>query len=201
MKLLDPVLIISSAAVFGWLTASILIRFLFRPSLPKKIAGFSVTGMFPAMVYKHSSRLADGIALQVKAFTATKEQAILQQTRPMIEGHVDDFLKVKLKASFPLLHQFMGEKTFSRFKESFMEEVERLLPQVWKLGTNTLMDEANLRNMIKEKLEQVNWDKVEQEFVRTSARQIRIFKIKAACWGALIGCCQVGILYLSKLFI
>jgi hypothetical protein len=202
MNLLESAFLILSTAVFGWLTASLMIRFIFKPSTPKKIAGFSFIGMVPSMLPGLVNKLAGRFNLQISALITEKvnaeEQRILTETRPLIEEHVDHFLKVKLKTAFPLLHNFMGEKTFVLFKASFMEEVELLLPGIWRMGVDKVVKGSNYHEVITEKLNLVNWANVGDDFTHLFSAAIRRFKLSAALCGALLGILQVSVMYLLR---
>jgi hypothetical protein len=49
---------------------------------------------------------------------------------PLIEMHVDDFLKNKLSKEHPMISMFIGDKTIASLKRTFMQEIELMMPQV-----------------------------------------------------------------------
>ncbi len=50
--------------------------------------------------------------------------------RPVIEAHLDTYLRVRLKEKMPVIASFIGESTLGKLKDSMIEEVDALLPDV-----------------------------------------------------------------------
>src|SRR6476646_1651503 len=110
------------SVIIGWLSAWIACKiFLYRiiphnrQSLAEK-AGKAASAAFPF---------------------ADLEQRILdpdsiKKIMPLVEEHVDDFLRNKLKEKMPVIGMFIGNKTIDSLKEVFLKEIEELFPQVLK---------------------------------------------------------------------
>ena len=117
-------LIIVVAAAAGWAFATILLFFLFRPQLPRKVFGFTIWGILPSMQDRFARAIANSIAaryLQPAVIEPyLQNQELLERLKPEIEKHVDVFLAEKLPEIFPLLAKMMGEKTLSKFKAAFL---------------------------------------------------------------------------------
>lgn len=66
------------------------------------------------------------------ASTPKQDQAsvAMERMRPFIEEQVDRFMNERLQELFPLLVKFMGDKTKMQFRQAFLEETERLFPEV-----------------------------------------------------------------------
>src|SRR3982751_1623766 len=87
-------------AFTGWFANWILLKMLFHPVKPKNILGFYIQGIFP----KNQGLLAEKIGTQVNeelfSFTGLEKKIngpdSFQKLMPLIEEHVDDFLRVKL---------------------------------------------------------------------------------------------------------
>src|SRR5689334_14885864 len=101
------------AAVIGWLINSLLVRFLFRPYQPKKILGITIQGILA----KQQQSLAEKIGTFAGSLVSADsiEQKIadpgnLDRIMPVIEEHVDEFLRVKLPKEMPMISMFIGEK-------------------------------------------------------------------------------------------
>jgi len=103
------------SAFIGWLANRILIKMLFHPREPKKTAGFILQGIFP----KKQQQLAEKLGKLVsdELFSVIEmEQKInspenFQKIMPLIEEHVDAFLRVKLPKQMPMIGMFIGDKT------------------------------------------------------------------------------------------
>lgn len=66
---------------------------------------------------------------------------------PLIETHVDDFLRNKLSESMPMISMFIGERTINQLKELFMRELKVIFPASIKSylqGARTEFDPATL---------------------------------------------------------
>lgn len=59
-------------------------------------------------------------------------ESSMEKIKPFIEKEIDHFIDEKLPVIFPLLSKFMGDKTKLQFKQAFMDETERLFPEVIK---------------------------------------------------------------------
>ena len=115
----------------------------------------------------------------------------------MIESHVDDFLRTKLKDEMPVLSMFIGDKTISSLKKVFMLEIEILFPQVMKQFAGNLKNELALENMLLEKLpafHQISWKMC---FTR-SCQKNSDSEIIGAMIGFIIGVVQVVITLITS---
>lgn len=187
------------SALIGWLINHLLIRLFFHPLVPKTISGFRFQGLIP----KYRMDIAEKIGLYVseKIFSFNElEQKIINPANitkvlPFIEAHIDEFLKVKLGKEMPFLSMFIGTKTISSLKKTFMEELMILFPLVMKNYADNLRNEFDIKKIIKEKIENIDLHKLEFQFYKSGSKQIRNFKILGAATGFLIGVLQV-ILYI-----
>src|SRR6185503_13153356 len=50
------------------------------------------------------------------------DPAVLKTASPLIEKHVDDFLRIRLSKEMPFISHFIGDKTISSLKNLFMQE-------------------------------------------------------------------------------
>ncbi|RYD80493.1 MAG: hypothetical protein EOP53_07950 [Sphingobacteriales bacterium] len=200
MPVILSTLIILIAALGGFLLSVLFTRILFRPHSPKKIIGFPVQGILPAMIPALASHISEKI--EADFFSAEKIEAklsdplLMQQLKPEIEKHVDVFLKTKLKEAFPLLSNFMGEKTLAKFKEAFLNEVETILPMLLKSYADSLLKTIQPGVVIAEKLNGLRVDKLEKLMREHTSKHIMQFRIIALLLGAFIGVLQVILIYL-----
>ena len=77
----------------------------------------------------------------------------LKKVMPLIEQHVDEFLKVKLKAEIPVIGMFIGDKTILSIKKVFLQEIEILFPEIMNAFAGNLKKEMNVERMITERIE------------------------------------------------
>lgn len=67
----------------------------------------------------------------------------IKKMMPMIEEHIDHFLKVKLAKEMPMIGMFIGDKTITQLKTVFMAELEELFPVVMKNYMKSLQNELS----------------------------------------------------------
>ncbi|MBC7934609.1 MAG: hypothetical protein H7Y86_04515 [Rhizobacter sp.] len=193
-------LIIIVAAIGGWLLSVLFIRVLFRPHSPKKFIGFRLHGIVPALLpglAAYASRMVqDEFLSEEKIAAKLDDPALMQQLKPDIEAHIDEFLATKLKEAFPLLSNFMGEKTLLKFKAAFLTEVETILPDLLKRYSGRLLNQWQPHQLLAEKIRGIDIKALEQLVQQQAAKQVRCCYLAGALLGGLVGAIQVLIIYL-----
>ena len=185
------------AAFIGWLTNRLAIKMLFHPREPKRILGFTIQGVFP----KRQKRLAEKFGKLVsKEFLSFEEieQKIsdpekLKPIMPMIENHVDDFLRNRISNEMPFLSMFIGEKTIGSLKTTFMKEIELLFPQVLKQFAGNIKAELDLEAIVTNKVTAFSSDKLEEILFQIMSKEFRFVEVIGAIIGFIIGLLQVAI--------
>jgi hypothetical protein len=118
----------------------------------------------------------------------------IKKIMPLVEEHVDDFLRNKLKEKMPVIGMFIGNKTIDSLKEVFLKEIEDLFPQVLKQFTGNLQSELNIEAMIVNKITTVSSGQLEKMLLPA----LRYFQITGAVTGLVIGVINVIIFLLIK---
>jgi len=106
---------------------------------------------------------------------------------PMIEEHIDDFLRNKLKAQMPMIGIPIGEKTIQSLKTVFLQELQALFPQVMKQFAGNIQSEIDPAKMVSEKIASFSSEKLE----RLLAPQLRRISSVGAIIGFIIGLVQL----------
>jgi uncharacterized membrane protein YheB (UPF0754 family) len=193
-------LIILIAALGGWFLSYLFTRILFRPYSPKDVIGFRLHGMVPAMLPELAPQLMQllksGPLNEEKIAAKLEDPALLQLLKPDIESHVDEFLKVKLKEAFPLLSNFMGEKTLAKFKEAFLLEVESILPGLLKKHAGILLQQLQPETAVAGFVKEMEMAGIERMVRQAAARPIKLFQLAGFLAGAAIGLMQLLVIYL-----
>ena len=187
-------------ALAAWLFAILFIYLIFNPIRKKNILGFSIQGILPANKQRIIVFLTNNI---LKVFT---NEDVLQKSllnsdainklKPEIEMHVDIFLREKLKESFPMMHQLMGEKTLARFKEVFLNEVEALLPIIIQKHATGLLNNKTINGLILSKLNSIEISELASLFKKAAARHLFYLKLFAVIVGLIVGIFQIFIVLL-----
>jgi uncharacterized membrane protein YheB (UPF0754 family) len=150
--LLIPVI----SAFIGWVTNILAIKMLFHPRKPKKILGLTIHGIFPKRQQVFAERLGKLVSAELLSYDDIQDKIAnpknLEKLMPMIEGHIENFLRVKLSDEMPFLSIFVGDKTINSLKKLFMQELEALFPQLMRSYTIQLQTELHLEKIFTEKV-------------------------------------------------
>src|SRR4051812_36198904 len=118
------------SAFIGWFTNWIAIKMLFHPREPKKILGVTFQGIFPKRQQQFAMKLGKLVSSELLSF-ADIEQKIsdpenVTKLLPVLEAHIDTFLREKLTAEIPMIGMLIGDKTIGQVKGVFIKELEAL---------------------------------------------------------------------------
>ena len=189
------------SAFIGWFTNWIAIKMLFHPRVPKKILGFTFHGIFPKRQKQFAEHLGRLVSKELLSFKDIEEKIIhpdnLKKVMPLVDEHIDGFLKTKLSAAIPMLSMFIGDKTIAQIKDVFMVELEQLFPQLMKNYMGTLQQELDLEKIVIAKVSNFSSDKLEQVLNDIMAKEFRFVEIIGGVLGFLIGLLQVLITLLQ----
>lgn len=188
------------SAFIGWLTPWLAIKMLFRPINPVKIFGFRLQGVFP----KRQQQIAQSLAKMVNEefFSAAvieqriADPAALNKLMPMIEEHIDHFLRVKLAQKMPIVSMFIGDKTINEMKSVFMAELAELFPVIMKNYVGGLKEQIDLEGMIIEKMGSFSPEKLERIVYQGLSKEFRYLGLFAATIGLVIGLVQLWIVWM-----
>lgn len=183
------------SAFIGWVTNWVAIKMLFHPREPKRILGFTLQGIFPKRQKVFAEKLGKLVGEELLSFNDIEQKITspdnLKKVMPMIEGHIDDFLRKKLSEQMPVISMFIGDKTINSLKQLFMQELDTLFPQVMKNYTTNLKADLDLEKIVVEKVAAFSSDKLESILYQIMAKEFRFVEIIGAVLGFLIGLIQV----------
>lgn len=183
------------SAFIGWFTNWIAIKMLFHPRLPKKILGVTFQGIFPKRQQQFAMKLGKLVSNELLSFNEIEQKITnpqnVEKLLPMLEAHIDVFLKEKLTAQIPMLAMFVGEKTIAQVKGVFMTELQELFPLLMKQYMGTLQQELDLEKIVTEKVGKFSSDKLEEILNQIMSTEFRFVEIIGGVLGFLIGIVQV----------
>lgn len=195
--LLFPVI----SAFIGWITNWVAIKMLFHPRDPKKILGITFHGIFPKRQQQFAEKLGKIVSTEFLSFDDIEQKISnpenLKKIMPMIENHVDDFLRTRLSNEMPVISMFIGDKTIEKLKEAFMKEIETLFPQVMKQYAANLKTELDLEQIVIQKVSNFSSDKLEEVLYQIMSKEFRFVEIIGAVIGFIIGSLQVVLTMLT----
>ncbi len=189
------------SAFIGWVTNWVAIKMLFHPREPKKILGVTFHGIFPKRQQQFAEKLGKLVSAEFLSFDDIEQKISnpenLKKVMPMIETHVDEFLRNRLKDEMPVISMFIGDKTITNLKTMFMKEIESLFPQVMKQYAANLKNELDLEQIVIKKVAGFSSDKLEEVLYQIMSKEFRFVEIIGAVIGLIIGIVQVLITQLT----
>lgn len=190
------------SAFIGWVTNWVAIKMLFHPRTPKKILGITFHGIFPKRQQQFAEKLGKLVSAEFLSFDDIEQKISnpdnLKKVLPMIEIHIDNFLRHRLKDEMPVISMFIGDKTISTLKTAFMNEIETLFPQVMKQYASNLKTELDLEQIVIEKVSNFSSDKLEEVLYQIMSKEFRFVEIIGAVIGFIIGLIQILITQLTS---
>lgn len=189
------------SAFIGWVTNWVAIKMLFHPRNPKKILGITFHGIFPKRQRQFAEKLGKLVSDEFLSFNDIEQKISnpenLKKIMPMIETHVDDFLRNRMKDEMPVISMFIGDKTITNLKTMFMKEIESLFPMVMKQYAFNLKKELDLEQIVIKKVAAFSSDKLEEVLYQIMSKEFRFVEIIGAIIGFIIGALQVLITTLT----
>ena len=196
--ILIPVL----TAFTGWAVIRLLIKILFRPLHPKNLFGYTWQGILSSQKFSIADKIGKYVASEFSSFEAIDQKICdpenFEKVKPLIETHIDDFLRYKLKEQMPMISMFIGDKTIDTLKSVFIKEIEDLFPQVMLQFAGNLKNELNLEQMVSSKIAAVSPEQIENLLYKKMIREIRVASLFGAAIGLLIGLIQLAIILLIE---
>lgn len=196
--LLIPVI----SAFIGWITNWVAIKMLFHPREPKRILGITFQGIFPKRQKQFAEKLGKLVSDEFLSFSDIEEKISnpenLKKIMPVIESHIDDFLRTRLSDEMPVISMFIGEKTINKLKGAFMSEIETLFPKVMRQYAANLKTELDLEHIVVQKVSAFSSDKLEEVLYQIMSKEFRFVEIIGAVIGFLIGMVQILITHLTS---
>jgi len=198
MLLLIPVI----SAFIGWFTNWIAIKMLFHPREPKKILGITFHGIFPKRQQQFAEKLGKLVSQELLSFSDIESKITnpenLEKIMPVVETHIDQFLRVKLAEAMPMISMFIGEKTINQLKEVFLTEMRTLFPVIMSNYMGKLQQELDLEKIVVSKVASFSSDKLENILNQIMAKEFKFVEIIGGVLGFIIGLLQVIITYFSN---
>lgn len=189
------------SAFIGWFTNWIAVKMLFHPKNPKKFFGITLQGIFPKRQQQFAKKLGKLVSEELLSFSDIEEKITnpdnIQKVLPLIEEHIDHFLRVKLKEVMPMISMFIGDKTIRELKTVFIKELGDLFPVIMKNYMNNLKQELDLEKIVIDKVAAFSSDKLESILVQIMSKEFRFIELIGGVLGFTIGLVQVLITFLA----
>jgi uncharacterized membrane protein YheB (UPF0754 family) len=188
------------SALLGWIIHSLAISLFLSPEKLAKIMGDAEGNRSAADQPPFAQTLARVAARELISVEEIQQKisdpANLKKVMPLVESHIDNFLRNKLQTALPMIAMFVGEKTIQQLKSVFMAELEEIFPQVMKDYVQQLGNEKEIEETIAKKIASIPPQKIQSLLKELLHPYFRSLKIIGAIAGFLIGILQLLILYL-----
>ncbi|HQW84229.1 MAG TPA: DUF445 domain-containing protein [Ferruginibacter sp.] len=191
MNWLQIILPLFLSAFICWLLIFVFIKGLFNPVKPLKIAGITLQGIIPARQQDFAVDIGRLVSneffstdmLQEKV-TDTKNFAKL---KPEIETQIDNFLRTRLKDTFPMLSMLIGDKTINQLKGAFLMEIESLFPIIMNKYIANLSNELDIKKTVQDKISGFSMFAVKEQFYQSFKKPLIRIQLMAALIGFMLG--------------
>ncbi len=190
------------AALIGWFTNWVAVKMLFRPLRPVRVLGITFQGVVP----RRQKELAEKVAETVEANLISHRdvQALLEkpetqaEVERLISEQIDTFLKEKLRV-IPMVEMFLQGEIANQIKGLLVGQFRSAIPQFMDGLINKVEAELNFRDIVREKVEAFDLLRLERIIYDISAKELRTIELLGGVLGFLVGLCQVGLLWLSRI--
>jgi uncharacterized membrane protein YheB (UPF0754 family) len=190
------------SAFIGWFTNWIAIKMLFHPKEPKRILGITFHGIFPKRQKQFAEKLGKLVSAELLSFSDIESKITdpknLDKIMPVVDKHIDDFLRIRLADAMPVISMFIGDKTINQLKEVFMTEMQTLFPVIMGNYMGKLKDDLDLEKIVVDKVAAFSTDKLESILVQIMSKEFKFVEIIGGVLGLIIGIVQVLITLISN---
>ena len=183
------------AAGIGWITNFLAVKMLFHPKSEVKLLGLRIQGVFPKRQAALAQKLGDIVSeelFSIKEVTGKiADMATSEDFLKSLSGKVEKTLSEKLLKAFPMLSMFLNDEMMAKVSGLFLSELKELLVDLSKLLSNKLESEIDVRQTVKEKVENFSSDKLEGMLYSIMKKEFRFIEIVGAFLGFAIGTVQL----------
>lgn len=182
----------------AWLTARIIIYSVLYPLKPVNILGWSFQGILIKNQKDIAERIGEG-AMQELMHAGSDIELVnpdtIKSLQPLIEHHLDSFLRVKLKEKMPVIASFIGDNTILKLKAGMMEEIELLLPEIIERYTQSIITNPAIKTTITDKIASYPATQIEAQIAPALKQAMARVPLLFAVGGLLVGLILAAIVY------
>ncbi len=188
MQFILPVLL---SCCTGWFVIWLTVKMLFRPLKPVTIAGFRLQGVLPANQQGIAKKIGTLVSTQLFSLDMLQQKVTdpenFNKLKPEIEAHIDQFLRVRLKETFPMLSMLIGDKTIHQLKSAFLTELETLFPVIMASYTSNLHKDFDIEKQVSDAVAGFSIPKTEELICKSAKKQWYKLQLMGAAIGLLAG--------------
>jgi uncharacterized membrane protein YheB (UPF0754 family) len=190
------------SAFIGWITNWLAIKMLFHPKKPIYILGFTLQGIFPKRQQQFAEKLGKLVSNELLSFNDIQEKITnphnVKKLMPVIDEHLENFLRNKLAEQMPIISMFIGDKTIQQLKNVFAAELEALFPVIMNSYMKNLQQDLDLEKIVIEKVQSFSSDKLEDLLQAIMKKEFKFIELLGGVIGFILGLLQIGITLISR---
>lgn len=189
------------SALIGWVTNYIAIKMLFHPRKEISILGIKIQGIFPKRQKALAEKIGKLVGEQLFSIADLKKEmqneTHLEGVKKLLDEKVESFLKSKITTLLPFVAMFINDELIGKIKNMIVEELTKSLPEIIAAFTDKLEKEIDIKSIVESKVAAFSIDKLEDMLFSIMQKEFKFIELVGAFLGFLIGCVQVGLMYLT----
>ena len=195
----------------GWITNLLAVKALFHPHKNYRILGFDYQGLLP----KRRGELANNLGNMVEGELINIPELIKkvkpEDVNPFIDKMVDDHRGNIQQAIFDYINNYLKSikvplinidvskyvstntlvtKTTDKVVELLRERAKQAVPTVLTKAGNEVIKHISVHDIVKEKVDKMDLDKLEQMVNRIAEREMKMIEYLGGVLGVLVGAIQ-----------
>ncbi|CAL1519570.1 DUF445 family protein [Chitinophaga sp. MM2321] len=179
------------AALIGWLINSLAVKMLFYPRNPVKLGFITLHGLFPKRQQALANKLGALVGQQLFSFAEIKTKLTdpekIKNIIPLVEAHLDIFLREKLPKAMPVLSMFIGDSIVNQIKTHLVAELDTLFPVMINKYLDNIEQELDFEKIVSQKIAGISAEKMEDLTHQLLHRELTRFKLLGALTGLITG--------------
>ena len=191
-------LIVLITCTSSWLFSFLTIKILFCPQnlTYLSIAGFR--GINHSFEKNHSNQTGEFAKKDLNNNSFIEniliDPAVIENLKPVIEAQVDIFLNEKLSKVFPLVYKMMGQKTLEQFKQTFLEEIDLLVPTLLSRYAEEISNKLDFEKIISDRIAQTPPNVILKFIKKAAGKQLLYYQLFSVFIGLLTGLLLIALL-------
>ncbi|MGN7819098.1 DUF445 domain-containing protein [Chitinophaga sp. 22536] len=171
-------------ALLGWFIHRLAVHTFFTSILPKRQQALAQQlGAFAGQ------QLSFGI---IKSKLTDPEK--IKNIIPLVEAHLDTFLREKLPKAMPVLSMFIGDSIVNQIKSHLVAELDTLFPVMINQYLDNVEKDLNIEKMVADKVAGISAEQLQQISKQLLGNGIQQFTLLGALTGFICGLVAVILL-------
>jgi uncharacterized membrane protein YheB (UPF0754 family) len=183
------------SAFIGWITNWVAIKMLFHPRQPVNLGFYTLQGIFPKRQQQFAEKLGKLVAEELLSFEDIRQKLTdpqkIKSIIPLVEDHLEHFLRKKLPDAMPVLSMFIGDSTIQQIKTVLVAELDSLFPLMIEQYLQSTKNDLDLESIVRTKVAAFSSDKLEQILNSIMSKEFRFVEIIGGVLGFVIGLIQL----------